>query len=73
MVPGGRGLPDGLTNLLFCLTHGVKLSACLWEDDVSAEVESCSGLVSVSTLLGSGVFTEVPCWSDYEAVYPIGC
>ena len=73
MVPGWRGLPDGLTNLSFCLTHGVKLSTCLWEDGASAEVESCLESFEISTFLGSGVFTGVCCWSNCEAVYSIGC
>ena len=73
MVPGWRGLPDGLTNLSFCLTHGVNVSTCLWEGAVPEELESWSGLFLVSTLLGSGVFTGVPCWSDCEVVYPIEC
>ena len=60
-VAGWRGLPDGSTNLSFCLTHGVKLSTYLWEGSVSAEMDSWSGPLLVSTLLGSGVFTGVPC------------
>ena len=52
--------------------HGVKLSTCLWEDGVSAEMESWFGLSAVSTFLGSGVFNGVPCWSDCEAAYSIG-
>ena len=68
-----KGLPDGSTNLSFCLTHGVKLLTCLWEDGVSAKMESWFGSFAVSTFLGSGVFTGVPCWSNCEAVYSIGC
>ena len=36
-------------------------------------MDSWSGLLSVSTLLGSGIFTGVPCLSDSEAAYPMGC
>ena len=72
-VSGWRGLPDGSTNLSFCLAHGVKVSTCLWEGGVPDELESWSGLFSVSTLLGSRVFTGVPYWSNCEVVYLIEC
>ena len=61
----------GQQTLSFCLTHSVQDSTCLWEGDVPDELESWPGPFSVSTLLGSGVYTGVPCWSDCEAVYPL--
>ena len=73
MVPSWRDLPDRLTNLSFCLMHGVKVSTCLWEGGVPNELESWSGLFLVSTLLGSRVFTGVPCWSGCEVVYLVEC
>ena len=45
----------------------------LWEDGVSAKVESWSGFFAISMFLRSGVFTGVCCWSSCEAVYSIGC
>ena len=63
----------GWTNLSFFLTHGVKLSTCVWEGGVSADVESWLGSFAVSMFLGSGVFAGICCWSNCEAVYSIEC
>ena len=71
-VPDCRGLPDRSTNLLFCLTNGVKFSAGPWEGGV-AKAESGSELLSVGTLLGSDVFFGVLGWSGCVELLPIVC